>query len=161
MDGRIFDRLTIALGQRAGRRRAVGAALAGVAGLAGLPALTPGASADLPPIVCSRPGARCRRPTQCCSLTCENGRCAGSDIGEACLKDDGCLAGYCYIVANYRGYCSCVTRNRRCTGGKECCSGTCSTVKRCGCSRVGQACTMSLHCCGTDICVDGWCAAAP
>ncbi|MGI9253801.1 MAG: hypothetical protein ACR2J8_08640 [Thermomicrobiales bacterium] len=158
MDGTAFDGLARALGKRSGRRRAMLA----VAGIAGAIAATPAApvGADVP-LVCNRIGERCRRPTQCCSLTCENERCAGSDIGEVCISADGCSIGYCYITANYRGYCRCITRNRRCSDSKQCCSGTCSMIGRCGCSKIGQACEMSMHCCGTDICLDGWCVAGP
>ena len=157
MDGHAFDGLARAFGRRTGRR-AVFAALA-AAGAAASSAWRL-VSADVP-LVCSRIGERCRRSTQCCSLLCENGRCAGSDIGEQCIASDGCSIGYCQIMDNRRGYCRCVTRNRRCSDSKACCSGVCSMIGRCGCSRVGQACEMSMHCCGTDICIDGWCATAP
>lgn len=154
MDSQRFDVLARAFGKRTGRRTA----MLTLAGLAGVAALHP-VAADVP-LVCYQIRERCRRHTQCCSLTCENERCLGSDIGEQCIASDGCAVGYCHIVSNYRGYCRCITRNRRCTDNKVCCSGVCSMIGRCGCSRVGQACEMSMHCCDTAICVDGWCVAA-
>jgi hypothetical protein len=153
MDGQRFDVITRAFGRRTGRR----GALLAVAGVAGAAAASP-VSAEVP-FTCYRIRARCRRHAQCCSLTCVDGRCAGSSLGGRCIASDGCAVGYCHMASSYRGSCRCILRNRRCSLDKECCSGVCSTIGRCGCSQVGQACEMSMHCCGTAICVEGGCVA--
>jgi hypothetical protein len=151
VDDGAFDRLTRSLGRASGRR----GALALVAGVAAL--LLPRQAAADYDRPCRRNGGRCRRYADCCSLTCAGGRCTGSRIGGPCLTSQGCSLGYCHLISSYRGSCRCIMRNRRCSDGRICCSGRCSMTGRCECSAAGQACEMSMHCCGTNLCVDGRC----
>jgi hypothetical protein len=83
---------------------------------------------------CSPVGAACASATECCNLSCTNGRCGAA----ACVSDNGA-----------------------CAVASDCCSGTCEANKctplSTTCKTAGNACGASSECC-SKLCQGGKCA---
>jgi hypothetical protein len=173
MDQQRFDRLARVVAE-SGSRRGVLRGLAGVAALlasgyrarsaearhsylgAGDPCRTDGecVAADAP-LICDDNGFAYDGPLNCC--TYEGSRC-GSD--EGCCWDNACIDGFCASMPVNPG------QGGRCTSDSQCLSGDAYTV--CGyvaatddfrcCVFSGSGCNWDSDCCGTNLCINGFCA---
>ncbi|HET7093098.1 MAG TPA: hypothetical protein VFI22_06465, partial [Thermomicrobiales bacterium] len=91
MDGEGFDRIARSLGQRVGRRGAIGGAAAGLATLAGIAGRDDAAAKKKGKKTCKPPKAKCGK--KCVNADSDRKHCG--DCKTKCAKDEDCAAGAC------------------------------------------------------------------
>ncbi|MFN7132410.1 MAG: hypothetical protein ACK4N5_10020, partial [Myxococcales bacterium] len=104
--------------------------------------------------VCGPDGDPCVNPTDCCSLSCVNGKCSSNackQIGAGCGSAGECCSGTCTngACAQVPGA-TCKTLGESCTGKTDCCSQNCQNnvcVRASWCGASGDICYRALDCC--------------
>jgi len=114
-----------------------------------------------PPVRCETggipAGGRCTATSDCCAgLECaadaEGERVCCRGRGSACAVSTDCCGG----MECTMGYCACVPLNQLCINDSDCCDGLACIAGACrrvdGCTREGNACTLSTQCCYPLLC---------
>jgi hypothetical protein len=104
--------------------------------------------------LCQPNDTACAEPTDCCSLTCTNGRCSDQacvQISSPCADPSECCSGRCEsgACAAIPGA-TCGTLGEACTDDFGCCSRNCQgglCARASGCSSAGDICYEALDCC--------------
>lgn len=87
---------------------------------------------------CKPAAKKCRKNHQCCSGTCEGGKCAACQSGQV-LCGGSCVSNSCTPPQTFdTSSCTCCTSNGgTCSTSGDCCSGNCSEGFCCESGRVG------------------------
>lgn len=109
---------------------------------------------------CSPPGISCASSLECCTLSCEGGRCGARlclATGQVCGRGDEC----CSTICGAGGVCepvpagpandTCKTLGEGCASSGECCSTNCqggACVRAYSCQTNGDVCRSNEECCG-------------
>ncbi|WP_126628478.1 hypothetical protein [Dictyobacter alpinus] len=114
-----FDDLTRALSTTTSRRQTFKILFASVVGgVVGLSSMQVTQAAG-----CAAVGSACKQNNECCTYTCDSGRCGCRQNGTKCSADSQCCTNTCDTTS---GKCSCKKHGIKCTNNIECCSGTCT-----------------------------------
>ncbi len=107
---------------------------------------------------CQSEGTPCQTPTDCCSVSCVNNRCATAVCtadNQTCTSSASCCSGTCTNSVCQPLTTSCKTAGNPCAGANECCSrlctnGTCALGSS-YCIQPDDVCYRSTDCC-TGLC---------
>jgi hypothetical protein len=116
---------------------------------------------DFPPVdvaMCSPALKACSAASECCSQTCEGGKCCKALNKETCISDAECCSGHCNV--NSPRTC-CQSDGAACSDAQECCTGACHNGTCGQCKDQGFQCAANAECCDGLICSNGSCLTPP